>query len=135
MSDRGDSTRDWLLKKLLKAKESLVEQAQEIRGLNQVITKTRKDAADWQSRAEQAIDTSGRLAERADNLEFENEQLKRVPPIAPNLDVVYHTQRGPVYSCQVLAVSSANGHTRIDVKANPLNSTRTQHAQDADAVG
>lgn len=135
MSDRGDSTRDWLLKKLLKAKESLVEQAQEIRKLTERLSNVRKDAIEAEGRAERAIDTARRLAERADNLEFENEQLKRVPPIAPNLDVVYHTQRGPVYSCQVLAVSSANGYTRIDVKANPLNSTRTQHAQDADAVG
>lgn len=135
MSDRGDSTRDWLLKKLLKAKESLVEQAQEIRraaaerqGYAEQVRRLRSDA-------QNAADALTRLAERVDDLEFENQQLKRVPPIAPNLQVVYHTQRGTQYNCRVRAVASANGHTRIDVEwAGPRRqSIRT--AEDDEFVG
>ena len=109
MSRGGDSTRDWLLKKLLKASKVLSEQEKELQQTKQELHHSRANS-------EGLASTAQRLAERVDDLEFEIQQLKRVPPIAPNLTVFYHTQRGPTYKCDIDAVQSAHGETTIHVR-------------------
>lgn len=116
MSQRGDSTRDWLLKKLLKAKESLIEQSREIQSLDSRLAKANSLAQDLEQTNIQLAGTAQRFAEKIDDLEFEIQQLKRVPPIAPNLTVFYHTQRGSTYKCDIDAVQHAHGETTIHVR-------------------
>jgi DNA repair ATPase RecN len=113
MSQRGDSTRDWLLKKLLKAKESLIEQSREISSLGSRLAKANSLAQDLEQTNIQLAGVTERLAEKVDDLEFDIQQLKRVPPIAPNLTVMYRDRRGLSEQLRVTSVEHAAGRTLI----------------------
>ncbi len=106
MSANGDSTRDWLLKKLLKASNVLHEQEKELNQLKNELVHSRANS-------EALASTAQRLAERADDLEFEVQQLRRVPPIAPNLTVMYRDRRGLSEQLHVTSVEHAAGKTLI----------------------
>lgn len=120
MSRNGDSTRDWLLKKLLKAKESLMDQSREIAKLGARLSDANSLAQDIEQKLLnerdgrlEAVNAAMRLAERVDDLEFEVQQLKRVPPIAPNLTVIYRDRRGLSEQLKVTSVEHANGQSII----------------------
>lgn len=112
MSNSGATTRDWLLNKLLKASRNLAEQQAQIACLQEQNSNAASAHTDALTRLAAAVDCAGRLAERVDDLEFEITQLKRVPPIAPNLTVIENPSRKAM---NVLSVSSANGKTDITV--------------------
>lgn len=126
-NNRGDSTRDWLLKKLLKMKESLMEQGIELK----TVLKSRDSAQEQLTQMGREL---WRLSERIEKQNAELAALKRVPPVAPNLEVIYHTQRGNAYSCAIDAVQSANGHTTIHVRWPGINSRRTRDAEEDEFV-
>lgn len=112
MSRAGDSTRDWLLKKLLKASRNLAEQQTEITQLKSQVALTNAEMLKVRSSHLEAVNCATRLAERVDDLEYELQQLKKVPPIAPNLTVVENPSQRRM---DVLSVASANGCTRVTV--------------------
>lgn len=109
MSDRGDSTRDWLLKKLLKAKESLVEQSQELKAMGK-----RLEAANTL-----AQDVEGALVrtQRRCNAEAQDAQL-RIQKLSKHgqFTVVFRTPGGDSIPLAITSVSSANGETVISVE-------------------
>ncbi len=112
MSNNGATTRDWLLNKLLKASRNLAEQQVEIDSLEEQLSNCGAECMELRRQVADAVACAGRLAERVDDLEFEVSQLKRVPPIAPNLTVIENPSRKAM---DVLSVSSANGKTDITV--------------------
>lgn len=106
MSANGDSTRDWLLKKLLKASKVLGEQEKELQQVKNELQHARANS-------EGLAQAAQRLAERVDDLEFENQQLKRVPPIAPNLTILMRDRFQRSHQLNVTSVESSNGKTLI----------------------
>lgn len=109
MSDRGDSTRDWLLKKLLKAKESLVEQSQELKAVGQKleasITREQDTENQW-------------MRERTGNHELVRGLHSRIRDMAPERQfrVVFRGAAGTSIPLNITSVSSANGETVIHVE-------------------
>lgn len=109
MSDRGDSTRDWLLKKLLKAKESLVEQSQELKAVGQKL----------EASTSREQDTESRLYRERENCTEQQEDLRdRIRDMAPQRQfrVVFRGAAGTAIPLHITSVSSANGETVIHVE-------------------
>lgn len=109
-SNRGDSTRDWLLKKLLKAKESLVEQGQELRKLGQQLGEERSRAQDIETQL---------FAQRDLHQEDLLELHSRIQKLSAGRQytVIHRSPFGTVVY-PVVAVSSANGEVVISIDAN-----------------
>jgi len=106
MSANGDSTRDWLLKKLLKASKVLGEQEKELQQLKNELQHSRSNATELAG-------TAQRLAEKVDDLEFELQQVMRVPPIAPNLTVL---QSDGCSSKPLVVTSVAHTHGKTTIR-------------------
>jgi len=114
MSANGDSTRDWLLKKLLKASKVLAEQEKELQQVKNELMLIRANSEALGQIIQNQSGELQRLAEKADDLEFENQQLQRVPPIAPNLTVL-QSSGCRTKELVVTSVASAHGKTTIRV--------------------
>lgn len=109
MSDRGDSTRDWLLKKLLKAKESLVEQSQELKAVGQKLEASTSREQDIETRLFRERQEGGVLIRDLHN---------RIRDMAPERQfrVVFRGAAGTAIPLHITSVSSANGETVIHVE-------------------
>lgn len=96
------TTRDWLLQKLLKMRDSLT-----------AVTRERDEA-----RAQRDAATTNLLHERDRYGEDLRELHSRIHQMAPEkqFEVIYHTRRGDSYTCNLLSVESANGKTTIRVE-------------------
>lgn len=109
MSDRGDSTRDWLLKKMLKMKESLVEQSQELKAMGKRLGEANSLAQDLEG--QMIRDRKSYHEDRA----FFDERIRQMAP-GKQFTVIYRSAgRFPV-KLNILSVSTANGETTITVE-------------------
>lgn len=105
-------TRDWLLDRLLDVERRLMDKHSEVAQLEAKHESVVNDLSSTREQLSGAIEKIGRSLERVEDLEFEIRELKRVPPIAPNLTVIENPSRKPM---NVLSVASANGKTDITV--------------------
>lgn len=107
MSRTGDSTRDWLLKKLLKASRALAEQQAEIA-----------------MQGEQIRDLMGQLTAARLSTSAETDRLRdRVQELSNNRQIEVYLQTSPLgldnVKLDIMSIASARGETTVTV-AYPL---------------
>lgn len=104
------TTRDWLLQKLLKMKESLIAVTQERNAEREAVMATQQELQ--REREEHNI----RVREIHSEFNVERgELLQRIRQMAPEKQfrVIYHPRVGLPYEARLRAVQSANGVTTI----------------------
>lgn len=124
MSTTGDSTRDWLLKKLLKASSNLTAQQVEINDLRREVLIARGEANQWRTLA-------GERTMEIASLQGPHGEMEALRDRVVDLSIHKHIevwQQGDVYiegadlnqdreQLDILSMSSANGKTVINVRA------------------
>lgn len=104
MSANGDSTRDWLLKKLLKASRNLAEQQTELEHLKARLHESdRALFASRESHREDLLDLHSRIHEMAPEKQFE-------------VLIENWKDSGLAFNAAITSVESTNGRTKITIR-------------------